>query len=69
MQLTFKYSNKSSLFNDSAEYRSQLLFRSLKHELRTIEVNKVALNGDDDKRITCEDGISTLAGGYKGCKV
>ena len=35
---------KTCLFNDSTEYRSQLMFRSAKHEVRTIEVNKVALN-------------------------
>ena len=41
---------KTCLFNDSTEYRSQLKFRSSKHEVHTIEVNKVALNRDDDKR-------------------
>ena len=40
---------KTCLFNDSTEYRSQLMFRSAKHEVHTIEVNKVALNRDDDK--------------------
>ena len=42
--------NKTCLFNDSTEYRSQLMFRSAKHEVHTIEVNKVALNRDVDKR-------------------
>ena len=31
---------KTCLFNDSTEYRSQLMFRSAKHEVYTIEVNK-----------------------------
>ena len=35
---------KTCLFSDSTEYRSQLMFRSSKHEVHTIEVNKVALN-------------------------
>ena len=56
---------KACLFNDSTEYRSQLMFRSSKHEVHTIEVNKVALNRDDDKRISRKDGISTFARGLK----
>ena len=53
------------LFNDSTKYRSQLMFRSSKHEVHTIKVNKVALNRDDDKRISKRDGISTFARGHK----
>ena len=56
---------KTCLFSDSTEYRSQLMFRSAKHEVHTIEVNKVALNRDDDKRIFRKDGISTFARGHK----
>ena len=41
------------------------MFRSSKHEIHTIEVNKTALNRDDDKRISRKDGISTLAHGHK----
>ena len=55
---------KNCLFNDSTEYRSQLMFRSMKHDIFTIDVNKVALNRDDDKRIFKKDGISTLARGH-----
>ena len=58
--LTFE-DYKTCLFNDSTEYRSQLMFRSSKHEVHTIEVNKVALNRDDDKRISRKDRISTFA--------
>ena len=56
---------KTCLFNDSTEYRSQLMFRSAKHEVHTIKVNKAALNRDDDKRISRKDGISTFARGHK----
>ena len=28
------------------------MFRSLRHEVKTLEVNKLALSRDDDKRIT-----------------
>ena len=62
--LTFEDYN-ACLFNDSAEYRSQLMFRLAKHEVHTIEVNKVTLNRDDDKRISRKDGISTFARGHK----
>ena len=62
--LTFE-DYKTCLFKDSTEYRSQLMFRSAKHEVHTIEVNKVALNRDDDKRISRKDGISTFARGHK----
>ena len=62
--LTFE-DYKTCLFSDSTEYRSQLMFRSAKHEVHTIEVNKVALNRDDDKRISRKDGISTFARGHK----
>ena len=56
---------KTCLFSDSTEYRSQLMFRSSKHEVHTIEVNKVALNLNDDKKISRKDGISTFARGHK----
>ena len=56
---------KNCLFKDSTEYRSQLMFRLIRHEIFTLEVNKVALNKDDDKRIAKKDGISTLARGHK----
>ena len=56
---------KNCLFKDSIEYRSQLMFRSIRHEIFTLEVNKVALNKDDDKHIAKKDGISTLARGHK----
>ena len=62
--LTFE-DYKTCLFNDSTEYRSQLMFRLSKHEVHIIEVNKVALNRDDDKRISKRDGISTFARGHK----
>ena len=62
--LTFE-DYKACLFNDSTEYRSQLMLRSAKHEVHTIEVNKVTLNRDDDKQISRKDGISTFARGHK----
>ena len=57
---------KLALFKKSNLYRSQLMFRSFKHDVHTIEVNKLALSADDDKRIIEEDGISTKARGHCG---
>ena len=62
--LTFE-EYKNCLFNSSVEYRSQLMFRSIKHDIFTLEVNKVTLNRDDDKQISKKDGISTLAHGHR----
>ena len=39
------------------------MFRSKKHNVRTLEVNKLALNRDDDKRVSV-DGIASLAMGH-----
>ena len=41
------------------------MFRLTKHEVHTIEVNKVTLNRDDDKQISKKDRISTLARRHK----
>ena len=48
---------KNCLLNTTNEsvYRSQLMFRSGKHEVHTAEVNKIALKRDDDKRIAKRD--------------
>ena len=62
--LTFE-DYKNCLLNPKDVYRSQLMFRSTNHEVHTIEVNKVALNRDDDKQISKRDGISTLAHGHR----
>ena len=58
---------KDCLFNSVGKsiYRSQLMFRNRNHEVHTVEVNKVAFNRDDDKRIAKKDGVSTLAQGHK----
>ena len=48
------------LFDGEVAYRSQLMFSSSKHEIRMLEVNKLALSREDDKRITVA-GIRSLA--------
>ena len=54
---------KACLFEGRKLYKSQLLFRSNKHEIKTLEVNKLALNSQDDKRISI-DGIASYAMGH-----
>ena len=54
---------KRCLFEGINIYKSKLLFRSNKHEIRTLEVNKLVLSSQDDKRIPI-DLISTYAMGH-----
>ena len=54
---------KKCLFEGRNLYKTQLLFRSNKHEVKTLEVNKLALNSQDDKRISI-DGIASYAVGH-----
>ena len=58
---------KKSLFDGIDFYRNQHLIQNKKHEVFTLNVNKLALNRDDDKRIIGEDQISTLARGHYRC--
>ena len=51
---------KNCLLSGDPSYRSQLMFRSSKHEVRTLEVNKLVLSRDDDKHIAV-NGIISLA--------
>ena len=54
---------KACLFGGETSYRSQLMLRSSKHVLKTLEVNKLALSRDNDKCITV-NGINSLARGH-----
>ena len=40
-----------------------MMFRSVKHKVKTLEVNKLALSREDDKRISI-NGIDSLAMGH-----
>ncbi|GFU97712.1 uncharacterized protein TNCV_4455971 [Trichonephila clavipes] len=56
---------KNCLFSQKKkQHRTVNLIRSTKHEIHTIQVNKIALSGTDDKRHILEDGINTLALGH-----
>ena len=58
---------KACLFSRETSYRSQLMFRSSKHKVKMLEVNKLALSRDDDKRITV-NGINSLSRGHYNVK-
>ena len=61
---------KKCLDDGKNVYKSQMLFQNKDHEIYTSEVNKIALNRDDDKRLVEVDQISTLARGhYKNNKI
>ena len=54
---------KDSLFNNKTILKSQLRFKSDFHEVYTEEVNKIALNSNDEKRLQTFDGVTTYPGG------
>ena len=58
------YKNCSLSSESRSVYRSQVMFRNNKYEIHAVEVNKVCLNTDDDKRVVKKDGIFTLACGH-----
>ena len=55
---------KRCLFSGERSHRSQLLFRSCKHEIKTLEVNKLALSRKDDKIISINEAASYAIGHY-----
>ena len=60
---------KDGLFNGEVILKSQQRFKSDHRKVYTEEVNKIALNGDDDKRIQTFDGIETYPYGTNAFKV
>ena len=61
---TISFDNyKRCLFSREWSHRSQLLCRSREHEVKTLEVNKLALSREDDNRITI-NGVSSYARGH-----
>ena len=55
---------RECLFTGERQLRTMNVIRSRKHEIHSEQVNKVALNCEDDKRVILEDRISTLAIGH-----
>ena len=60
---------KDSLLNNNTILRSQLRVKSDLHHVYTEEVNKIALNSNDDKRLQTHDRITTYPYGTNAFKV
>ena len=60
---------KDSLSNNKVIMRSQKRFKRDHHDMYTEEVNKIALNYTDDKRLQTFDGITTYPYGSNAFKV
>ena len=60
---------KDSLFNNKTILKSQLRFKSDHHNVCTEEVNKIALNSNDDKRLQIFDRVTTCPYGTNAFKV
>ena len=60
-----KHGGRQVSLDPRGVYISQVMFRSIRHEIFTVEVNKIAMNKNDDKHIAKKDGISALARGHK----
>lgn len=52
---------KECVFSGKPQMRKMNILRSYGHQIYTVEINKVALSADDDKRVIRECGVKTLA--------
>ena len=55
---------KACLMKGKTIYKKQNVIRTQKHDLYTVEINKLALSPFDDKRYVMNDGIETLPYGH-----
>ena len=60
---------QDSLFNSYHILRSQLRFKRDLHNVYTEEVNKIALNSNDDKRLQTDDRITAYPYGTNAFKL
>ena len=60
---------KDSLFNDKIILKSQQRFNGDHHRVYTVEVNKIALSSNDDKRLQTLDKVTTYPYGTNAFKV
>ena len=56
-------------FNNKIILKSQQRFESDHHNVHTVEINKIALSGNDDKRLQTSDRIKTYPYGTNTLKV
>ena len=61
--------NKDSLLSNKTVLKSRLRFKSNHHNVYTEEVNKIALSGNDDKRLQTFDRVTTYPYGTNAFKV
>ena len=62
---------KDSLFNNKTILKSQLRFKSDHHNVYTEEVNRIAINSNDNKKLQTFDRFTTYLYGtnaFKPCK-
>lgn len=62
--LSFK-DYKDVLLDNNLVRKKNIVFKSLKHEIFTQSLNKIALSSKDDKRIILKNKISTLSWGHE----
>ena len=60
---------KDCLFNGQVILKSQQRFKSDHHKVYTEEVNNIALNSDDDKRLQIFNRVTTYPYGAPAAKV
>ena len=60
---------KDSLFNNKTILQSELRVKSDHHDVYTEEVNKIALSGNDDKRLQTFDKVTTYQYGANAFEV
>ena len=65
VELNFSDYKHCLLSSTENAYRKQLMFQNKLHEVRTVEVDKVAMSRDDNKRNVRSNGESMLAHGHK----
>jgi hypothetical protein len=58
---------RETLFRGTLMEHQMTLFRSIRHDIFTVNMNKISLSAYDDKRFVCDDGIHTLA--YGSCLI
>ena len=58
--LTFE-DYKKCLFSEEKVLKEMNIIRSKNHDIYSMNVNKIALSANDDKRIICPNKIDTLA--------
>ena len=57
------------MFNDKIILKSQQVFRSDHHNVYTVEINKIALSSNDDKRLQTLGRVTTYPHGINAFKV